>query len=201
MPFTSGTWVTEAVKRWGDYWVLLNSHFNELYIAFDKLLLQREHLVRKSLPSIMCQGCISTGKLTLCYVSFKMGTEKQEKHTVYITLLFTCEGHKAIWEPWILFFWTSGFLTRRNTNSHRQGLVWDFCPSSLVPSYKARYRLTQARSHCWLWQLRDRGTHENMVMDWTTSQSEFWVVSEYKYFNHFNMIILQYLSYVREKFP
>jgi hypothetical protein len=37
-------------------------------------------------------------KLTLCYVFFKMGTEKQEKHTVSITLLFTAEGHKAIWE-------------------------------------------------------------------------------------------------------
>jgi hypothetical protein len=49
-------------KRWGDYWVLLNSHFNELYIAFYKLLLHREHLVRKSMPSIMFQGYISTGK-------------------------------------------------------------------------------------------------------------------------------------------
>jgi hypothetical protein len=50
-----------------------------------------------------------------------MGTEKQEKHTVNITFLFTSEGHEAIWEPWILFFWTSGFLTRPDTNSHRQG--------------------------------------------------------------------------------
>jgi hypothetical protein len=38
-------------------------------------------------------------KLTLCYVSFKMGTEKQEKHMVSITFLFTSEGHEAIWEP------------------------------------------------------------------------------------------------------
>jgi hypothetical protein len=35
-------------------------------------------------------------KLTLCYISFKMGTEKQEKHTVSITLLFISEGHEAI---------------------------------------------------------------------------------------------------------
>jgi hypothetical protein len=26
-----------------------------------------------------------------------MGTEKQEKHTVSITFLFTSEGHEAIW--------------------------------------------------------------------------------------------------------
>jgi hypothetical protein len=26
-----------------------------------------------------------------------MGIEKQEKHTVSITFLFTSEGHKAIW--------------------------------------------------------------------------------------------------------
>jgi hypothetical protein len=38
-------------------------------------------------------------KLTLCYVSFKMGTEMQEKHTVSITFLFTSEGHESIWEP------------------------------------------------------------------------------------------------------
>jgi hypothetical protein len=46
MPFTIGTWMTEAIKRWVDYWVLLNSHFNEVYIAFYKLLLHREHYVR-----------------------------------------------------------------------------------------------------------------------------------------------------------
>jgi hypothetical protein len=62
MPFISRTWVTEAVERWGDYWVLLNSHFNEVYVAFYKLFLHREHLVRKCMPSIMCQGYISTGK-------------------------------------------------------------------------------------------------------------------------------------------
>jgi hypothetical protein len=28
-----------------------------------------------------------------------MGTEKQEKHMVKITFLFTTEGHEAIWEP------------------------------------------------------------------------------------------------------
>jgi hypothetical protein len=28
-----------------------------------------------------------------------MGTEKQEKHTVSVTFLFTAEGHKAVWEP------------------------------------------------------------------------------------------------------
>jgi hypothetical protein len=80
-----------------------------------------------------------------------MGTEKQEKHVVSITFLFTSEGHEAIWEPWILFFWTSDFLTRLDTNSYRQGLVWDFCLSSLELSHKARCQLTQARSHCWLW--------------------------------------------------
>jgi hypothetical protein len=26
-----------------------------------------------------------------------MGTERQEKHTVSITFLFTSEGHEAIW--------------------------------------------------------------------------------------------------------
>jgi hypothetical protein len=43
-----------------------------------------------------------------------------------ITFLFTSEGYEAIWELWILLFWTSGFLTRPDINSHRQGLVWDF---------------------------------------------------------------------------
>jgi hypothetical protein len=70
-----------------------------------------------------------------------------------ITFLFISEGNEAIWEPWILFFWTSAFLTRPDTNSHRQGLVWDFCPSSLELSHKARCWLTQARSHCWLQQI------------------------------------------------
>jgi hypothetical protein len=74
-----------------------------------------------------------------------MGTEKQEKHTVSIAFLFTSEGHEAIWEPWILFFCSSGFLTRPDTNLHRQGLVWDFCLSSLELSHKVRCRLTQAR--------------------------------------------------------
>jgi hypothetical protein len=30
--------------------------------AFYKLLFHREHLVRKSMPSVTCQGCISTRK-------------------------------------------------------------------------------------------------------------------------------------------
>jgi hypothetical protein len=105
-----------------------------------------------------------------------MGTEKQEKHTVNITFLFISEGHKTIWEPWILFFWTSGFLTRPDTNSHKLNLVWQFFPSSLELSHKARCWLTKAqyglrllpqflgpfskgkisthtgKSHCWLWQ-------------------------------------------------
>jgi hypothetical protein len=34
-------------------------------------------------------------KLILCHVSIKMGTEKQEKHTVSITFLFTSGGHEA----------------------------------------------------------------------------------------------------------
>jgi hypothetical protein len=42
---------------------------------------------------------------------------------ISITFLFTSEGHKAIWEPRILFFWMSGFLTRPDTNSHRCSLV------------------------------------------------------------------------------
>jgi hypothetical protein len=72
-----------------------------------------------------------------------MGTEKQEKHTVSITFLFTSEGHKAIWEPcfsgrlafsqgqipdhtgkvWSKTFasvpWS--FFTRPDVDSHRQG--------------------------------------------------------------------------------
>jgi hypothetical protein len=60
--FTSRTLVTEAVKECGDHWVLLNSHFNEVYYCFYKLLSHRYHLVRKSMPSITCQGYISTGK-------------------------------------------------------------------------------------------------------------------------------------------
>jgi hypothetical protein len=81
-------------------------------------------------------------KLTLFYVSFKMGTKKQEKHMVNITFLFTFEGHEVIWEPWIFFFWMSGFLTRPDTNSFRHSLVWEFCCSSLELSQKARYQLT-----------------------------------------------------------
>jgi hypothetical protein len=38
-------------------------------------------------------------KLILCYVSFKTGTDKQEKHMVSITFLFTSEGHEATREP------------------------------------------------------------------------------------------------------
>jgi hypothetical protein len=52
-----------------------------------------------------------------------MGTEKQETHMVNITFLFTSEGHETISKPWILFFWTSGFLTRPGTNSHSQGPI------------------------------------------------------------------------------
>jgi hypothetical protein len=89
-----------------------------------------------------------------------MGTEKQEKHTIDITFLFTSEGHETIWEPWILFFWTSGFLTRPDTNSHRHNLVWDVCPISLELSHKARYQLTQARSHCWLWHSLTKLIHK-----------------------------------------
>jgi hypothetical protein len=81
-----------------------------------------------------------------------MGTEKQEKHTVSITFLFTSEGHKAIWEPWILFFWMSGFLTRPVPDHTGTVWFWDFCLSSLELSPKARCQLTQARSHYWLQQ-------------------------------------------------
>jgi hypothetical protein len=38
-------------------------------------------------------------KLTLCYVSFKAGTEKKNKHMGNITFLFISEGNEAIWEP------------------------------------------------------------------------------------------------------
>jgi hypothetical protein len=65
---------------------------------------------------------------------------------VNITFLFTSEGYEAIWEPGILFFWMSGLLTRPDTRSYREGLVWDFCLSSLELSYMARYHLTQAQS-------------------------------------------------------
>jgi hypothetical protein len=48
---------------------------------------------------------------------------------VNITFLFTSEGHETIWEPW--FFWTSGFLTRPDTNSHRHSLVLRLLPKFL----------------------------------------------------------------------
>jgi hypothetical protein len=72
-------------------------------------------------------------KLTLCYVSLNTVTERQEKHMVSITFLFTCEGHEAIWGTWstviFLDIWS-----------------WGLCLSSLELSHKARHQITQARS-------------------------------------------------------
>jgi hypothetical protein len=116
----------QSWKRWGDYWVLLNSQFNEVYIAFYKLLLHRAFGQKRHAKYYKSRLHVSREaqlQLTLCCVSFKTGTERQEKHTVSITFLFTSEGHEAIWEPWILFFWTPGFLTRPDTNSHKQGPI------------------------------------------------------------------------------
>jgi hypothetical protein len=72
-------------------------------------------------------------KLTLCYVSFKMGTEKQEKHMVSITFLFTSKGHKTIWGTLstVVFF---GCLVLR--------LLSQF----LRVFHKARYQITHATS-------------------------------------------------------
>jgi hypothetical protein len=42
------------------------------------------------------------------------------------------------------------FLIRPNANSHTHNLVLRPLPQLLELSHKARYQLTQARSHCWL---------------------------------------------------
>jgi hypothetical protein len=59
--FTSGTWVTKAIKDEGTTESCSIATLMK-YTFFYKLLLHREHLVRKSMPNITCQGYISTGK-------------------------------------------------------------------------------------------------------------------------------------------
>jgi hypothetical protein len=41
---------------------------------------------------------------------------------------------------------------------------WGFCPSSLELSRKARYQLTQARSHCWLQQYSKYLSFANKIL-------------------------------------
>jgi hypothetical protein len=102
MPFTSRTWVMEAGRDEGTtescsiatlmkYMLLfINSSYTESIWSEKACQVLRVKVTLAQEAQL---------KLTLCYVSFKMGTEKQEKHTVSITFLFTSEGHKAIWEP------------------------------------------------------------------------------------------------------
>jgi hypothetical protein len=47
--------------------------------AFYKLFFHREHLVGKSIPSIMCQGYISTRKHSKINSIFVMSLSKQEQ--------------------------------------------------------------------------------------------------------------------------
>jgi hypothetical protein len=54
--------VTGSVKDEGTPESCSIATFLKITSAFYKLFFHREHLVRKSIPSIMCQGYISTGK-------------------------------------------------------------------------------------------------------------------------------------------
>jgi hypothetical protein len=63
--FMCWTWVTGAVKDEGTTESCSIATLMKIISAFYKLLFHREHLVRKSMPSIMCQGYISTGKHSL----------------------------------------------------------------------------------------------------------------------------------------
>jgi hypothetical protein len=60
--FIGWTWVTGAIKDEGTTESCLISTLMKIISAFYKLLFHREHLVRKSMPSITCQGYISTRK-------------------------------------------------------------------------------------------------------------------------------------------
>jgi hypothetical protein len=79
-------------------------------------------------------------------MSLSKWEQRSRRSTVNITFLITSEGHEAICKPWILFFWMSGFFTRPDSNSHSHSLVWDFCPSSLEFSHKARCWLIHAQT-------------------------------------------------------
>jgi hypothetical protein len=63
---------------------------------------------------------------------------------VSITFWFTSEGQEAIWEAWILFFWTCGFLTRPDTNSHRQGPTADSDTWSLLLDYYVFFEMSHS---------------------------------------------------------
>jgi hypothetical protein len=60
--FISLKWVTGARKDGGDYQLCSIATLLKITSAFNKLFFLREHLVRKSMPSIMCQGYIRTRK-------------------------------------------------------------------------------------------------------------------------------------------
>jgi hypothetical protein len=62
LPFIGWTWVTRAVKDEGTTESCSTATLMKITSAFYKLLFHRDRLVRKSMPSIACQGYISTRK-------------------------------------------------------------------------------------------------------------------------------------------
>jgi hypothetical protein len=60
-----------------------------------------------------------------------MATERQKKHMIGTTFLFTSKGHEAIWGTLSIFVFLDNWS-------------WDLCLSSLELSYKARYQIIQA---------------------------------------------------------
>jgi hypothetical protein len=60
--FIGLTWVTGARKDKGPIKLCSIATLLKITSAFYKLFFYREHLLRKHMPNIMCQGYISTGK-------------------------------------------------------------------------------------------------------------------------------------------
>jgi hypothetical protein len=101
LPFIDWTWLTRAIKDEGTTESCSIATLMNITSAFYKLLFSQRAFGQKNHAKYYISRVHwykeAQLKLTLCYVSFKMGTEKQERHTVSITILFTSEGHEAIW--------------------------------------------------------------------------------------------------------
>jgi hypothetical protein len=62
LPFISWTWVIGAEKDGGYYPVVLSSHFIEDHYWFLSAVFSQRAFGKKNMPSVMCQGYISTRK-------------------------------------------------------------------------------------------------------------------------------------------
>jgi hypothetical protein len=81
--------------------------------AFYKLLFHRKHLVRKNMPSITCQGYISTGstvKINPIFVMSLLKREQRSRRSILSEKLsyLHLKDTKPSGETWaLLFFWAS----------------------------------------------------------------------------------------------